>query len=290
MAGSKLKVGFIGLGLMGKLMAKNILKAGFDLTVFNRTESKTLEFKKLGASIAKSPKELASKVDVVIIMVTGPKDVENVSFGQNGISKGAKKGLIVIDMSTIGPKAAKRIGEKFGKFGIEFIDAPVTGSTLKAETGELTIFVGGDEKIYKKVKPILLAMGKVHHYLGKSGSGQAVKMINNQVLGTSIAALAEGMLLADEMGIARDKVAAALRTVPAMSFMMSLKLDNFVNEEFPLMFSTANMTKDLFLAMDEVSEEMNLPLLKIAGKLYKKALKKGYDNDDFSSVIKAIKA
>src|SRR5258708_1687032 len=150
-----MKVGFIGLGLMGSPMAKNILKQKFPLTVYNRHLEKTRELEKLGAKIAKSPQEVAANSDVVITMVIGPKEVEEVLLGKDGVVEGAKKGLVVIDMSTIGPKAAVKTFFTLGKRGIEFLDAPVTGSTPKAITGELTIFIGGKETVYKQVKPVL---------------------------------------------------------------------------------------------------------------------------------------
>ena len=198
-----MKVGFIGLGLMGNPMAKNIYKAGFPLSVYNRTPSKVAEFKKLGVSVAKTPKDLAEKSDVIITMVTSGKDVESVLFGKDGVVQGANEGLVVIDMSTIGPTYAKKIAQKLKKYHIEFIDSPVTGSTPKAITGELTIFIGGNPKIYKKVKRVLMSMGKKHFYMGGVGSGQAMKIVNNQLHPAEMIALSEGILLADSLGLSR---------------------------------------------------------------------------------------
>ncbi len=282
-------IGFIGLGLMGNLMAKNILRSGFDLTVYNRTTSKTNEFKKLGANIVSSPKKLAQDVDIVITMITAAKDVKQVLFGKNGIVYGKNKNLIVIDMGTIGPTAAKEIAMMLEKNKVDFIDAPVTGSTPKAKTGELTIFVGGKKEVYEKIKPVLLAMGKNIHYVGPTGSGQAIKMINNQVIATTIQAVMEGMLLADAMGLDRKKAAEILKTVPAFSFMMNLKLPNYVENKFPLLFSTANMKKDLELAYFEMKKGgKNLPVLKKLIEIYKKATKAGLSHKDFASIIKII--
>lgn len=284
-----MKIGFIGLGLMGNLMAKNILKSEFDLSVYNRTSGKTNEFKKLGAKIASSPKNLAQTVDVVITMITAAQDVKQVLFGKNGVVYGKNKNLIVIDMGTIGPTAAREIAKMLEKNQIDFIDAPVTGSTPKAKTGELTIFVGGKKEIYEKVKPVLLAMGKNIHYVGPTGSGQAIKMINNQAIAATIEAVAEGMLLADAMNLDRGKAAEILKTVPAFSFMMNLKLPNYVENNYPLLFSTANMKKDLELAHFEmIKGKKNLPILKKLIDIYKKASKAGLLNEDFASIIKVI--
>src|SRR5688572_29799050 len=136
-----MKVGFIGLGLMGNPMAKNILKKGFELTVYNRTLEKAEEFKSLGAKVASSPSQVAQNAEVIITIVTGPADVEAVLFGTNGVVSTAKPGTVVVDMSTIGPTAAKKIYADCTNHGVKFIDAPVTGSTPKAISGELTIFV-----------------------------------------------------------------------------------------------------------------------------------------------------
>lgn len=285
----KLRIGFIGLGLMGNPMAKNILKAGFPLKVYNRTKEKTKNFVKLGVNSASTPSNLAQDVDVVITMVTAAKDVEAVLFGKNGVVEKAKKGLTVIDMSTVGPSAAKKIAQKLSNFQIDFIDAPVTGSTPKAITGELTIFVGGKEDIFNKAKPVLSAMGANIHYMGPVGSGQAIKLINNHLIATSIVALAEGILLADTMGLSRKKAGEVLKTVPAMSGFMNLRLPNFVNNKYPLLFSTANMRKDLLLAMGEANKgKRALPTLTTIVKLYDKAMKQGLAEQDMSEVIKIL--
>lgn len=285
---SKLRVGFIGLGLMGEPMARNILKKGFSLTVYNRTASKTKALQKLGAEAASTPAELASQVDVIVTIVTAGKDVESLLFGKNGVVRASKKNLIVIDMSTIGKTPAIEISKKLKKYNMDFIDAPVTGSTPKAISGELTIFVGGNQKTYEKVKDVLAAMGTNLQYMGEVGSGQAIKLINNQLVASTITALAEAMVLADALNLPRKKVAEVLKNVPAMSPFMNLKAPNFVTNKFPLLFSASNMKKDVTLAQFEVKKaKKKLPLLSIVEKLYAKATKK-YGNEDMSTVIKVI--
>lgn len=280
-----LKVGFIGLGLMGIPMASNISKKGFELTVFNRTREKTSNFKKFGVHIADSPKELALISDIVITMVTGPQDVMQVLFGSNGVVKSGKKGLIVIDMSTIGVKAAKRFGEKLKKIEMEFIDAPVTGSVVRAKSGELTIFVGGEEKVYKRVKKVLEAIGSNIQYMGPIGSGQAIKLINNSIIAAQLTALAEGMLLADTLKLSRKRVADVLSTTPLASPMINMKLPNMVNNNFPTAFSMKNHLKDLKLALEENN---SLPLLKLVGKLYKKGVENGLSELDNSAILQVL--
>lgn len=292
MKNKKLKVGFIGLGLMGNPMAKNILKSGFPLSVYNRTKSKTLEFKKLGAEVYDSPASLASQVDVVITVVTGPKDVRQVIMGKNGIAEGLKNKGVIIDMSTIGVVAAMEIGEDLKECGISFLDAPVTGGTTGAENGTLSIFVGGDKKIFEEMKILLEVMGKNIHYMGKAGLGQATKLVNNLIVGETTAALAESFILAESLGLTRKQVAAALENVFAVSPAMKAKMPSMIANKFPVSFSIANIRKDLKLAKDEnksYGTKENLPILAGVEKLYKKGLDQGMENEDVAAVVRIIK-
>jgi 3-hydroxyisobutyrate dehydrogenase-like beta-hydroxyacid dehydrogenase len=284
-----MKVGFMGLGLMGNPMAKNIFKKGFNLKVYNRNPEKTLEFKKLGVTVAKNPSDLAIDCDIVVTMVTGPKDVKEILFGENGVVNGAKKGLIVIDMSTIGPTNAKEMALNLKKLGIEFIDAPVTGSVIKAESGELTIFIGGDEKIYPKAKPVLKAMGTDLQYMGGTGMGQAIKLINNHLVASSLTALAEAVILSDIQTLPRKKMAEALQNVFCMSPLMKMKLPNMVSERYETAFSMANMSKDEKLTVNEAKKsKRRLLMLELVKKLYAKGLKMGLNNEDNSAIMKVI--
>lgn len=284
-----MKIGFIGLGLMGRPMAKNILKKGFELVVYNRTAERTQEFQQLGATVGRSPKEVAEKSDVVISMVTAPEDVKEVMLGEDGVINSNKKGLIAIDMSTIGPTAAREIGKALESCGIEFLDAPVTGSTPKAITGELTIFIGGKLEVFEKAKPVLLAMGTNLQYMGESGNGQAIKLINNLIIAISTEAVAEGMLLADAMGLPREAAARVLKTIPGMSPMMILKLPDYVSGKFTKLFSTANMTKDLRLALGEAKKgNKTLPTLEKVESEFEQAMIGGLAQEDFASVIKIL--
>ncbi len=285
---SKLKIGFIGLGLMGLPMAKNILTKGFPLSVYNRSPQKTKELEKLGATVAKSPMELGETSDVVITMVTGPKDVREVLLGKNGVALADRQELIVIDMSTIGPTAAMQIADDLGEMKIEFVDAPVTGGTVGAEKGTLTIFIGGKESIVEKIRPVLEAMGTDIQYIGKVGMGQGVKLINNLIVGESISALAEGFLLADEMKLPRKKVMESLQNVFALSPNMKNKMPNMVSGKHPVTFSVANIRKDLKLAQDELENKNKLPQLKVAEKLYKQGIDQGLANNDLSAVIEVL--
>lgn len=285
------KIGFIGLGLMGNPMAKNLLKCGFPLSVYNRTYTKTGEFKTLGCRVFNSPRELAINSDVVISMVTGPEDVKEVMLGKTGVIHGIHEGLVAIDMSTIGPSAAIEIANEFKRKNIDFLDAPVTGSVPKAISGELTIFIGGKKQVFEEVESVFMAMGKNLQYMGPNGAGQAIKLINNMIAAISLTGLAEGMLLADAMGLSREKVAQALENAPATSTYMKMKFENYIKDDYKAAFSMKNMRKDLRLALsalrlNKVSRE--LPLLKLTEKLLTKGVETGFGEKDLSAVIKVL--
>lgn len=280
-------IGFIGLGLMGNLMAKNIHKAGFPLVVYNRSRSKTKEFTSLGIRVVDSPKELVSFCDVIITMVTAARDVEDVLFGQHGVVTVKGKTTKIVDMSTIGPTAAKSIGKKLESYRLDFLDAPVTGGTYGAKSGELTIFIGGSEKLFEQLRPVFESMGNNLQYMGESGSGQAIKMINNYLIASSLVALSEGMLLADEMGLSRKTLSDALITTPAVSLAMARKIQNYVSKEYPLNFTIKNMRKDLTLARLE-GKEKAYDMLTLVQSVYEKADDSGLSDDDYSQIIDVI--
>lgn len=284
----KLKVGFIGLGLMGKPMALNIHKKGFPLSVFNRSPKRLEEFKKLGVTIYDSPAEVAKNSDVVITMVTAPKDVKEVMLGESGVARGASKGLIAIDMSTIGPSAAKDIAKGLKKYGVEFIDAPVTGSTDRAKTGELVIFVGGDKKVFEKVRPVLEAMGTELPYMGPVGSGQAIKLVNNLIGGETIAVLGEAFMLGQSLGLTKKQIHEALKNTFSISPNMRAKMPMIEKGEYPVMFSVTNMRKDLKLGLDEKDSSTPLPILKTTEAIYKKTMDEGWGDEDIAATFKII--
>ena len=172
---------------MGAGMSKNLLKAGYEVAVWNRTESKTKPVVDAGAKLAKSPKEVAEKSDIVISIVTGSKDVEQVLLGDNGAIHGAKKGDIFIDMSTISPITTKEVAEELAKKGVEMLDGPVSGGVIGANNGTLSIMVGGKPEVYEECKPILEAMGKTITYIGGNGDGQVCKAVNQILVGTAMA-------------------------------------------------------------------------------------------------------
>lgn len=283
-------IGFIGLGLIGLPMAKNILAKGFSLSVYARTQGKTDGLVSRGVAVATSPKELAARVDCVITMVTSGRDVKEIALGKNGLVEGAHPGLVHVDMSTIGPSSARSIAKKLSPSDIEFIDAPVTGSTPKAISGELTIFIGGKKDVVDRIEPVLRAMGTTLLYMGEVGAGQAIKLVNNQILAASFATIAESILLSKSLGIDIAKAVEVLLMVPATSPMMRLKLPNYITDTYPLLFSIANMKKDITLAQKELAEHnSHLPLIDKLVELYNQAVDEGFKDEDVSAIIKSLK-
>lgn len=284
----KLKIGFIGLGLMGKPMALNIHKKGFPLAVYNRTSTKAAEFKKMGISVYSSPAILAANCDVVVTMITAPKDVKQVALGKNGIIKGAKPGLVLIDMSTIGPSSAREIARGLSKKGIKFVDAPVTGSTDRAKTGELVIFAGGEKKVVDSVTPVLKTMGTEINYMGEVGSGQAIKLVNNLIGGETIAVLGEAFMLGMSLGLSKKAIYEALKNTFSISPNMRNKMPMIVKDAYPVMFSVANMRKDLKLGLTEKDSATPLPILKTTESIYKKTMDAGFADEDIAATFRII--
>lgn len=261
-----MRVGFIGLGLMGKPMARRLLKAGYELVVHNRSRPPVEELAAEGAEPARSPKEVAEKVDVLITMVPDSPDVEKVLFGENGVVEGAHPGLIVVDMSTISPIAARGFAERLGERGVEMLDAPVSGGTIGAEKGTLTIMVGGKREVFEKVKPIFEVLGKKIVYMGGNGSGQATKICNQVAIAGALLGVVEALLLASANGLDTMKVIDVLSGGAASSWQLINLGPKIVQRDFEPGFKASHFRKDLRIAR-ELGEKLNLPLLG-AGMVY----------------------
>ena len=205
-AGSLPKVGFIGLGIMGRPMARNLLNAGFALTVYNRTRAKADELAKEGAAAVGSPREVALASDVVITMVSDSPDVEEVILANGGVIEGARPGQAVIDMSTIAPDTARRLAERLAGAGVAFLDAPVSGGEKGAIEATLSIMVGGDEAVLHACLPVLNALGRNVVHVGPNGMGQTVKLCNQIICGLNLLAMAEGLTFAAKAGADLEKV------------------------------------------------------------------------------------
>jgi 2-hydroxy-3-oxopropionate reductase len=253
------KLGFIGLGVMGLPMCKNLLNAGYSVTVWNRTASKMKEPVSFGATEAHSPKEVAQKSDVVIIMVGDSPDVEEVALGPSGIIEGSKPGLIVIDMSSISPIATRHIAEAFEKKGVKMLDAPVSGGDIGAREATLSIMVGGPKNIYEDCIPIFKTLGKQITYMGKTGSGQAAKLCNQVICALHIQAVCEGLILGAKLGLDLEGLLQVLTAGYANSRILSHLGPKMVDRDFRPGFKMLHQVKDLKNALNTAAT-MNLPL------------------------------
>ncbi|MCP2520930.1 NAD(P)-dependent oxidoreductase [SCandidatus Aminicenantes bacterium Aminicenantia_JdfR_composite] len=253
------KIGFIGLGLMGKPMAKNLFKKGFQLIVYNRTPSKTEDFKKIGVPVASSPEELSKEVDVVITIVTDHEAVREVLMGPNGAFNGARPGTVFIDMSTILPRVSIELSEKAKEKGFHFLDAPVSGSTWAAEQGTLAIMVGGEKKIYEENLEVFKALGEKIIYMGPNGNGSYAKLINNIIGATFAAILGEGICFAEKVGLDVSALIEVLSSGAFKSPLIEFKGPKMMKADYSTQFSLNLMFKDLNY-MVETAKEKNFPL------------------------------
>ncbi len=253
------KIGFIGLGIMGIPMCKNLLKAGFNLTVYNRTQSKMSEILQEGAQSASSPKEVAMNSDVVIIMVTDSPDVEDVILGDNGVIEAVQKDSIVIDMSTISPKVTKNIARQLSEKETHMLDAPVSGGLWGAISGTLTIMVGGEEDTFNKALPVFEAMGKNITLTGPSGMGQTTKLINQILVSNTMNAVAEALVFAAKAGANLDTTIEAVSGGAASSWQLSNLGTRAVKGDFSPGFMVKLQQKDLRLIL-EMARELNIPV------------------------------
>lgn len=255
----KKRIGFIGLGVMGKPMAMNLLKAGYPLTIWNRTRSKMEDLVKMGAAPGESPKDVAEKSDVVITMVTDSAAVEAVILGPSGVIEGVRPGMIVIDMSTISPSVTRRIAEKLKEKGVEMLDAPVSGGDIGAKQGTLSIMVGGSEEVFKECLPIFEVLGKRITYMGTNGMGQMTKLCNQVICALNIQAVCEGLILGAKAGLDLEKLLSVVTAGAAGSWMLSNLGPKIIKRDFEPGFKMVHQLKDLRLALAQASE-LNVPL------------------------------
>lgn len=265
------RIGFIGTGVMGKSMALHILKAGHELFIYNRTKARAERLIAEGANWENSPAEIAQKADIIISIVGYPKDVEEIYFGETGIINNAKAGAVLIDMTTSKPSLAKRIYEEAKKRGISSLDAPVSGGDLGAKNGTLSIMVGGDEKTFNEVKPILEFMGNNIVFEGEAGCGQHTKMCNQIAIASNMMGVCEAMVYAKKAGLDQERVINTIKTGAAGSWSLSNLAPRMIQGDFAPGFYVKHFVKDMNIALSEAEEMgMEAPGLKLAKKLYDK--------------------
>jgi len=280
-------VGFIGLGIMGSLQAANLAKAGYELTVYNRTREKADAWAaEHGGTVVGSPKEVAERSDIVITMVVDGPQVEDM-IGQ--ALPDARPHTLFVDMSTIAPGTARALDGRLRDEGHAFLDAPVTGSSPKARAGTLVIMVGGEEGDLQRAMPLLEVMGEKIVHCGPAGQGQAVKVIANTITAINAATLAQGITVARQAGVDLDALLESMEGGSADSTMRSLKGRPMIEHDFTPLFKLAHMLKDVQLCLNETrTAGSSFPFAGLAQELYGAGVGRGFGDDDFSAVIRVI--
>lgn len=286
------KLGFLGLGLMGYPMARNLLRAGHTVALWSNTASKATQLAAetgLEAVPCATPADVARQADVVFLCVGDTAMAEQVILGDGGIIEGGRKGLIVVDASTIGPSASCRIGEKLAAKGIDFLGAPVTGSTPGAINATLTFMVGGDEKVYQSVLPLLQLMGKKLYYCGGPGMGLHAKLSQNLVLSNILQAFNEGIVLSTKAGVDPALMLDILSNSAAKCGLIEYKAPFVFRRDFTTNFSVKWMHKDIGLMLDSGEElSVPLPLTALTRQMFQAAISKGHGEEDICSTISVL--
>lgn len=283
------RVGFIGLGLMGKPMARNVMRAGYPLTIHNRSRGPVDELAAEGATPATSPKEVAEQVDVVITCLPDSPDVEQVTLGSNGIIQGGRPGLTVIDMSTIAPGVAVRIADELAERDIHWLDAPVSGGDVGAQQGTLAIMVGGDEAVFQDCLDLFQAMGQNIVHVGGPGAGQVTKVCNQIIAAGTIAAMSEALVLAAKAGADVERVIEAIRGGAARCWALEVRAPQILRRELEPGFKAYMQYKDLNIVLDAgKTYQVALPVTGTVRELYTAMLAAGRGELDTSAVVTVL--
>lgn len=283
------KVGFIGLGIMGMGMARNVLRAGYSLMVWNRTRAKAELLATEGAQIAESARALAAACDVVLLCVSDTPDVQQVLLGANGVLEAARPGLLVVDFSTISPAATRAIAEQFAARGSAFLDAPVSGGSEGAARGTLSIMVGGEESAFARALPLLQSMGKTITHVGSNGAGQMTKLMNQILVVGNALAMSEALLFAQAGGLDLNKALAAVSGGAAGSWMLSNRAPQILARDWRPGFTIDLQQKDLRLVLAE-ADELGIPtvLTGMIFQLYRTLQAEGLGSEGNHALVKAL--
>ena len=288
---ARLRIGYIGLGLMGKSIARNILKAGFSLLVHNRSRAAVAELVAEGAQEAHSPAEVAAQVDIVFTNLPDTPDVELVALGPQGVIEGAHPGLVFVDNSTIQPAAARRIAEKLGEKGVHCLDAPVSGGDIGARQGTLAIMVGGPQAALEKVRPVFQAMGKTITHVGEAGAGQIAKAANQIMVAAQMVAMGELLVFAQKAGADPQKVVEAIKGGAAQCWTLDVKPPRLFAGNRQPGFKAYMQAKDLNIII-ETARQYGIPLPSAAvdTQLFNAMLQNGMGELDNSAVLGILEA
>ena len=280
------KIGIIGIGMLGNAVALHLLDVGFQVTIFNRTKEKAIQLKEKGATIATSPKEVATKSELIIIIVKDANAVKEISFESNGITEGAHDGLIVADMSTIDPLESKQISERFLKNNINKLDIPVMGGPNVAISGELVMMVSGDKKSFEQCRNILEKIANKIFFLGDNGAAHSIKLAMNLQITMLALALSEGIMLVEKTNIDPKKFLEILNSTYFKTGMSKNKAFKMIDGKYDATFTLKNLKKDIDTMLSSANSlELELPMLKKAKQVYDDAVNQGFGEIDYTGII-----
>jgi len=282
-------VGFIGLGIMGQGMARNLLKAGLDVRVWNRTASRMGPLVEAGASAGQSPADVAAKCDIIITCVSDTPDVEEVILGEQGVIHGARAGALVIDCSTISPQTTKEIAARLALRQVKMLDAPISGGSEGAAKGTLSIMVGGEPSQFERALPVFQAMGKTITHVGDTGAGQTVKLVNQILVVVTMLAVGEGLLFAQAGGLDLQKTLSAVSGGAAGSWMLSNRGPQVVERDWRPGFTIDLQQKDLRLVL-EAADQLGVPIpgTSLVFQLYRTLQQQGLGEQGNHALVKAL--
>ena len=287
----ELRVGWIGTGVMGGPMAGHLLASGYPLTVFNRTKSKAQALLSKGARWAETPSALAEKSDIIFSIVGFPEDVRETYLGPNGVLQTAKSGQLIVDMTTSSPSLAREIAEEAAKKGVCALDAPVSGGQSGAESGKLTIFVGGEKTGFERALPLFQKLGKTVTWLGLAGSGQHCKMINQILIAGNMLALAEAVTYASQCGLNAETAVEAVSQGAAGSWCLANLGPRILRHDYAAGFYVDHFVKDLGIALAEAKKmKLSLPMLALAEQLYIALQAQGHGRLGTQAIAKVYEA
>jgi 3-hydroxyisobutyrate dehydrogenase-like beta-hydroxyacid dehydrogenase len=277
-----MRVAFLGLGIMGRAMATNLVKAGHEVAVWNRTSGKEVE----GARATASPAEAAQGSEVVWLCVSDTAAVENVLFGANGVEHSLTEGMIIADSTTISPSATRKFAERVARKGVQYVDSPVTGSKVGAESGTLLFIVGGEEQAIERLKPLYAAMGKKIFRMGETGKGQSAKLVMNLQIALIYEGFAEALTLAAKLGVDTESLMHLVNASMVKSGVVEYKAPFVMARDFSANFPLRLMRKDIRLALEAGKEaRVKLPGLETVEEIYEMAIEDGHADLDYAATL-----
>ena len=284
------KLGFLGLGIMGQPMARNLMRAGHDVAVWSHTAAKARELASAEKGVfCETPRQVGEHAECVFLCVGDTKMSDQVVLGPDGVADGSKAGSVIVDASTVAPSASREMAEKLAAKGIRFLDAPCTGSKPGAESGNLTFMIGGDKDVFESVKPYFEPMGKRLYYCGTAGMGLHAKLTQNLILSNILQAFNEGMVLATKAGVEPKLMLEVLANSSAKSGLIEFKAPYVFRRDFSTNFSVKWMHKDIGLMLDSAQElNVPLPLTSLTRQMFQAAISTGHGDEDICSTIKVL--